>query len=47
MAIFLRNSLRHSTVLYGNRCNAKTKGKCTIYVYAQNGVFKGVKITVK
>ena len=23
------------------------KGKCTIYVYAQNGVFKAIKVTVK
>lgn len=26
---------------------AKAKGKCTIYVYAQNGLYKQVKITVK
>ena len=31
----------------GGKIKAKAKGKCTIYVYAQNGVFKGVKITVK
>ncbi len=26
---------------------AKKKGKCTIYVYAQNGVYKKVNVTVK
>lgn len=26
---------------------AKKKGSCTIYVYAQNGVYKKVKVTVK
>ncbi|MBO4999058.1 MAG: Ig-like domain-containing protein, partial [Lachnospira sp.] len=26
---------------------AKKKGSCDIYVYAQNGVYKKIKITVK
>ena len=26
---------------------AKAKGSCTIYVYAQNGMYKTVKVTVK
>ena len=26
---------------------AKSKGECNIYVYAQNGVYKKVKVTVK
>lgn len=29
------------------KIKAKKKGKCTIYVYAQNGVYKTVKVTVK
>lgn len=26
---------------------AKAKGSCTVYVYAQNGTYKAVKVTVK
>jgi uncharacterized cupredoxin-like copper-binding protein len=29
------------------RIKAKAKGKCTVYVYAQNGVYKAIKVTVK
>ena len=31
----------------GGKIKAKAKGGCTIYVYAQNGVSKQVRITVK
>lgn len=36
-----------ATVNSKGRIKAKKKGKCTIYVYAQNGVYKTVKVTVK
>lgn len=36
-----------ATVNSKGKIKAKKKGKCTIYVYAQNGVYKTVKITVK
>ena len=31
----------------GNKIKAKGKGKCIIYAYAQNGVYKKLKVTVK
>ena len=31
----------------GGKIKAKKKGKCNVYVYAQNGVYKAVKLTVK
>lgn len=31
----------------GNVGNHTCKGECNIYVYAQNGVYKKVKVTVK
>ena len=36
-----------ATVNAKGRITAKKKGKCTIYIYAQNGLFKKVMITVK
>ena len=36
-----------ATVNSKGKIKAKKKGKCTIYVYAQNGVYKTVKVTVK
>ena len=36
-----------ATVNSKGKIKAKKKGKCTIYVYAQNGVYKSVKVTVK
>ncbi len=36
-----------ATVDSKGKIKAKKKGKCTIYVYAQNGVYKTVKVTVK
>lgn len=36
-----------ATVNSKGKIKAKKKGKCTIYVYAQNGVYKAVKVTVK
>ena len=36
-----------ATVNSKGKIKAKNKGKCTIYVYAQNGVYKTVKVTVK
>lgn len=36
-----------ATVNSKGNIKAKKKGKCTIYVYAQNGVYKTVKVTVK
>lgn len=36
-----------ATVNSEGKIKAKKKGKCTIYVYAQNGVYKTVKVTVK
>ena len=29
------------------KITAKKKGKCYVYVFAQNGVFKKIKVTVK
>ena len=36
-----------ATVSSSGKIKAKKKGKCTIYVYAQNGIYKQVKVTVK
>ena len=36
-----------ATVDSKGKIKAKKKGKCTVYVYAQNGVYKTVKVTVK
>ena len=36
-----------ATVTKKGRIKALTKGKCTIYVYAQNGKYKAVKVTVR
>ena len=36
-----------ATVNSKGKIKAKKKGKCTIYVYAQNGVYKTVKVIVK
>jgi uncharacterized protein YjdB len=36
-----------ATVNAKGKITGKKKGKTTIYVYAQNGVFKTVKVTVK
>lgn len=36
-----------ATVNSKGKIKAKKKGKCTIYVYAQNGVYKTVMVTVK
>ena len=36
-----------ATVNSKGKIKAKKKGKCTIYVYAKNGVYKTVKVTVK
>lgn len=36
-----------ATVSKDGKVKAKTKGKCVIYVYAQNGICKEVKVTVK
>lgn len=36
-----------ATVNSKGKIKAKKKGKCTIYVYAQNGVYKTVNVTVK
>ena len=36
-----------ATVNSKGKIKSKKKGKCTIYVYAQNGVYKTVKVTVK
>ncbi|MDE6566383.1 MAG: glycoside hydrolase family 9 protein [Lachnospiraceae bacterium] len=36
-----------ATVSSSGKIKAKKKGKCTIYVYAQNGLYKQVKVTIK
>lgn len=36
-----------ATVTKSGKIKAKAKGKCTIYVYTRNGLYKEVKITVK
>ena len=36
-----------ATVTKKGVIKGKAKGKCTIYVYAQNGVYKTIKVTVK
>ena len=36
-----------ATVNKKGKIKAKSKGKCSIYVYAQNGIYKRIKITVK
>ena len=36
-----------ATVTKGGKIQPKSKGSCSIYVYAQNGVYKKIKLTVK
>lgn len=36
-----------ATVNKKGKIKAKSKGKCRIYVYAQNGIYKRIKVTVK
>ena len=36
-----------ATVTKKGKIKAKAKGKCSIYVYAQNGIYKRIKVTVK
>ena len=36
-----------ATVSSSGKMKAKKKGKCNIYVYAQNGVYKQIRVTVK
>ncbi len=36
-----------ATISKKGRIKAKKKGKCTIFAYAQSGVFRKVKVTVK
>ncbi|MCR5628684.1 MAG: Ig-like domain-containing protein [Eubacterium sp.] len=36
-----------ATVNKKGKIKAKSKGKCSIYVYAQNGIYKRIKVTVK
>ena len=36
-----------ATVSKSGRIKAKKKGSCYVYAYAQNGVYKKIKVTVK
>ena len=36
-----------ATVSKSGKITALKRGKCTIYAYAQNGVYKKVKVTIK
>ncbi|WP_090171509.1 Ig-like domain-containing protein [Eubacterium oxidoreducens] len=36
-----------ATVTKSGKIKAKKKGKCKIWVYAQNGVYKTITLTVK
>lgn len=44
---FESSNKKVATVSKTGKIKAKKKGKCTIYVYAQNGIYKTVKVTVK
>ena len=36
-----------ATVSSSGKIKAKSKGKCYVYAYAQNGIFKKIKVQVK
>ena len=36
-----------ATVNKSGKIKGKKKGKCDIYIYAQNGLYKKIKVTVK
>ena len=43
---FESSNTKVATVTKKGEIKAKAKGTCTIYVYAQNGVYKEIKVTV-
>ena len=44
---YLSSDKKVATVSKGGKIKAKDKGKCTVYVFAHNGVSKSIKVTVK
>ena len=44
---FESSNSKVATVTKSGKVKAEAKGKCTIYIYAHNGLYKQVKITVK
>ena len=45
--MFESDNVKIAAVTKQGKVTAKAKGKCTIYIYAQNGLYKQVKIVVK
>ena len=44
---YMTSNKKIATVSKSGKITAKGKGKCTVYVYAYNGVSKQIKVTVK
>ncbi len=44
---YMTSNSKIATVNSGGKVTAKGKGTCTVYVFAQNGVAKAIKVTVK
>ena len=44
---YLSSNTKVATVSSSGKILAKAKGKCSVYVYAINGVSKTIKVTVK
>ena len=44
---YLSSNTKVATVSSSGKILAKAKGKCSVYVYAVNGVSKTIKVTVK
>lgn len=44
---YLSSNKKIASVSSGGKVTARAKGTCTIYVYAHNGICKGIKVTVK
>ncbi len=44
---YMTSNSRIATVNSGGRIKAKGKGSCYVYVYAHNGVYKKIKVTVR
>lgn len=46
-AAFESSNTKIATVNGKGVIKAKKKGSCNIYIYAQNGIYKKIKVTVK
>ena len=44
---YLSNNTAVATVSSSGKITAKSKGSCTVYAYAANGVSKKIKVTVR